>query len=119
MRATVSFILVAFLVFVACRKKPKVGEPLAINDMKTIMWDIETADVWFNQIPLTDSVHKTRQMNIQLYEQVFASHNITRKQFYNSYQYYQTRPDKMKVLMDSVVAYGERVKASYKGPRKY
>ncbi len=119
MRATVSFIFVACLVFTACSNKSKANEPLAINDMKTIMWDIETADVWFNQIPLTDSVHKTRQMNIQLYEQVFASHNITKKQFYNSYQYYQTRPDKMKILMDSVVAYGERVKASYKGPRKY
>jgi hypothetical protein len=119
MRATVSFILLVCLVLAACNKKPKANEPFAINDMKTILWDIETADVWFNQIPLTDSVHRTRQMNIQLYEQVFASHNITKKQFYEGYQYYQTRPDKMKILMDSVVAYGERVKASYKGPRKY
>jgi hypothetical protein len=119
MKAILSCMLVACLLLASCSNKPKAIEPLAINDMKTIMWDIETADVWFNQIPLTDSVHKTRQMNIQLYEQVFASHNITKQQFYNSYQYYQTRPDKMKILMDSVVAYGERVKASYKGPRKY
>jgi hypothetical protein len=119
MRATLSGMLVACLLFFACSNKPTASEPLAINDMKTILWDIETADIWFNQIPITDSVHKTRQMNIQLYEQVFASHNISKKHFYNSYQYYQTRPDKMKILMDSVVAYGERVKASYKGPRKY
>lgn len=119
MRAILSCLLVVCLVLVACSKKPKANEPLAINDMKTILWDIENADVWFSQIPMADSIHKTRQMNIQLYEQVFASHNITKQQFYNSYQYYQTRPDKMKILIDSVVAYGERVKASYKGPRKY
>ncbi|MDI9363636.1 MAG: DUF4296 domain-containing protein [Flavobacterium sp.] len=118
MKATVCAII-TFLLFAACNNKPNANKPLGINQMKTILWDIENADIWFNQIPLTDSVHKTQQMNIQLYEQVFASHNITKQQFYNSYQYYQTRPDKMKILMDSVVAYGERVKASYKGPRKY
>jgi len=111
--------LVAVLALAACSSKYRASEPLAINDMKTIMWDMETADVWFNQIPLTDSVHRTRQMNIQLYEQVLASHNITKQQFYNSYQYYQAKPDQMKILIDSVVAYGERVKASYKGPKKY
>lgn len=118
MKATVSIILVVCML-VACKSKSKTEDTLPINDMKTILWDMENADVWFNQIPLTDSVHRTRQMNIQLYEQVFASHNITKKQFYNSYQYYQTRPDKMKTLLDSVVAYGERIKKSYKGPRKY
>lgn len=119
MKAIASCIIMACLVTLACKSKPKADETLAINDMKTILWDMENADAWFNQIPLNDSIHRTRQMNIQLYEQVFASYNITKKQFYNSYQYYQARPDKMKILMDSVVAYGERVKTSYKGPRKY
>ncbi|MFC4231205.1 DUF4296 domain-containing protein [Parasediminibacterium paludis] len=114
-----SCIFIACFVLTACSNKPKASEQIAINDMKTIMWDMENADIWFNQIPIYDSVHKTRQMNIQLYEQVFASHNITKQQFYKSYLYYQTKPDQMKILIDSVVAYGERVKASYKGPRKY
>jgi predicted SnoaL-like aldol condensation-catalyzing enzyme len=87
--------------------------------MKTIMWDLENADTWFNQISIIDSAHKNRKMNIQLYEQVFVSHKITKQQFYDSYQYYQTRPDQMKILIDSVVAYGERVRTSYKGARKY
>ncbi|MBC7650961.1 MAG: DUF4296 domain-containing protein [Deinococcales bacterium] len=103
----------------ACKKISYDKEILAINDMKTIVWDMTLADEWFNQISNSDSLRKTRNINIQLYEQVFASHNITKKNFYTSYQYYQLHPDKMKILIDSVSAYGERIKNSYKGPRKY
>ncbi len=111
--------IIVLIALVCCKKKSSDNEILQIEDMKTVMWDMNMADEWFNQIPTTDSLHKTRSQNIQLYEQVFVSHSITKKQFYNSYQYYQTRPDKMKILLDSVSAYGERIKNSYKGPRKY
>jgi hypothetical protein len=103
----------------ACKKKSDDAKILAINDMKTIIWDMTLADEWFNQISNTDSLHKNRKMNIQLYEQVFTSHNITKKNFYTSYQYYQLHPDKMKILIDSVCAYGDRINNSYKGLRKY
>ena len=112
---------IALIVVVAlfcCKSKPNSSKVLQVNDMKTILWDISNADEWFNQIPITDSLHKTRRQNIQLYEQVFALHSITKTQFYNSYQYYQTRPDKMKILLDSVSAYGERVKNNYKPQKK-
>ncbi len=117
MRICIAFAIIIFVF--ACKKKSDDKDILAINDMKTIVWDMTLADEWFNQIPNTDSLHKTRNMNIQLYEQVFASHNTTKKSFYTSYQYYQLHPDKMKILIDSVSAYGERIKNSYKGPRKY
>ncbi len=119
MRGIMTLALIALVILVACRNKSPENEVLSLNDMKTVLWDLQNADAWFNQIPNIDSLHKTHKMNIQLYEQVFVSNKTTKKQFYTSYQYYQTRPDKMKILMDSVVAYGERVKNSYKGPRKY
>ncbi len=119
MRKHVAISLMIIFAFLGCEKKPTENDIIALNDMKVILWDMSNADAFFNQISLTDSVHKTRAMTIQLYEQVFLSHNITKKQFYNSYQYYETKPDKLKTLMDSVVAYGERVKISYKGPKKF
>lgn len=115
---TCLIILITITLF-ACKKKSNDNKILVINDMKTIVWDMTLADEWFNQISNTDSLQKTRKMNIQLYEQVFVSHKITKKIFYTSYQYYQLHPDKMKILIDSVSAYGERIKSSYKGPRKY
>ncbi len=112
-------IILMVITFFACKNKSDDTKVLAINDMKIIIWDMTLADEWFNQISNTDSLHKTRNMNIQLYEQVFASHGITKKNFYTSYKYYQLHPDKMKTLIDSVSAYGDRIKSSYKGPRKY
>jgi hypothetical protein len=112
-------IVFAITAIISCKKKATEEDILSVNAMKVVLWDINNADAWFNQIPNTDSLHKTRKMNIQLYEQVFVSNKTTKKQFYNSYQYYQSKPDKMKTLMDSVVAYGERIKKSYKGPKKY
>jgi Domain of unknown function (DUF4296) len=115
----IAIVVLTALTLVSCKKKLTEDDVLPLNVMKVVLWDMNTADTWFNQISNTDSLHKTRKMNIQLYEQVFVSNKTTKKQFYTSYQYYQTKPDKMKTLMDSVVAYGERVKNSYKGPKKY
>ena len=110
--------LVVVVALVCCKGKPNSSKVLQVNEMKTILWDMINADEWFNQIPTTDSLHKTRRQNIRLYEQVFALHSVNKTQFYNSYQYYQTRPDKMKILLDSVSAYGERVKNNYKPQKK-
>lgn len=112
-------VIIVIIASFCCKKKSGDNNILQIEDMKIVMWDMSNADEWYNQISTTDSLHKTRSQNIRFYEQVFASHSITKKQFYNSYQYYQTRPDKMKILLDSVSAYGERIKNSYKGPKKY
>ena len=111
--------VIVLIAIVSCKKKSSENDILKMNDMKTVMWDMINADEWFNQIPIKDSLQRTRQTNIRFYEQIFASHKITKKQFYSSYQFYEKQPDKMKILLDSVNAYGDRIKNSYKGPRKY
>jgi hypothetical protein len=99
------------LIFLACKKTPKDQEILPINTMKLAMWDMMRADEWFTQTTLKDSLNLRKKENIQLYEQVFAIHGTTRKQFYNSYKYYETHPKEFKELMDSIYAYKEREKA--------
>lgn len=99
------------LLGIACKKTPKDQEILPINTMKLAMWDMMKADEWFTQTTFKDSLFKRKKENIQLYEQVFAIHGTTRKQFYNSYKYYETHPKEFKVLMDSIYAFTEREKA--------
>lgn len=99
------------VLLLACKKKPKDQEILPINTMKLAMWDMIRADEWYTQTTLKDSLNKRKKENIQLYEQVFAIHGTTRKQFYNSYQYYETHPKAFKELMDSMYAYTQREKA--------
>jgi len=100
-----------FMLLLACNKKPKDQEILPINTMKLAMWDMMRADEWYTQTTLKDSLNKRYKENIQLYEQVFAIHGTTRKQFYNSYQYYETHPKEFKELMDSIYAFAQREKA--------
>lgn len=43
-----------------------------------------------------------------LYQKIFAIHNISSKQFYDSYNYYRNNPKKFKTIMDSALTYGQR-----------
>jgi hypothetical protein len=43
--------------------------------------------------------------DIPLYEQVFAVHKLTKKQFFESYHYYEAHPVAYKELIDSLESY--------------
>ena len=103
-------ILMIALVALAVSCGQNHGGILSMADMKVVMWDMLNADSWYFQASIKDSTAAARKLNVQLYQQVFLQHDITREQFYASYKYYQLRPEKMQVLMDSVEAYGNRVK---------
>jgi Domain of unknown function (DUF4296) len=103
-------VMVIAVLILGCKRTPKDQEILPINTMKLAMWDMMRADEWYTQTTLKDTLYLRKKENIQLYEQVFAIHGTTRKQFYNSYQYYETHPKEFKVLMDSIYAYTERLK---------
>ncbi len=102
------FFCISIVVF-ACKKKETT---LPIDEMKVIMWDMFTADEWYNQAILKDSLATKKKLNISLYKQVFLQHNVSKTTFYSSYNYYKKHPDKLKVLLDSVEAYGKRIKFS-------
>ena len=112
----ISSIFIAFLCisFIACKPQPADKKILPINSMKKIMWDMMQADEWYIQTSLKDSLHKRDKENIQLYEQIFSIHQTSRKQYYNSYHYYQMHPNELKELVDSLTAYAAREKAPQK-----
>ena len=95
-------------IFISCGKNH--NSILSVNEMKIVMWDMFNADNWYNQIAIKDSTAFKNRKNVALYQQVFQKDGVTREQFYTSYKYYQSHPDKMKVLLDSVEAYGERAR---------
>jgi tRNA/tmRNA/rRNA uracil-C5-methylase (TrmA/RlmC/RlmD family) len=110
MRRIVYLIGIIGLICLACNKKSKDNQVLPINSMKLIMWDMMKADEWFVQTTIKDTQHLRKKENIELYEQVFAIHNTSRKQFYNTYKFYQTHPDQLKILIDSITAFSNREK---------
>lgn len=95
----------------ACKSPDKIPDNvIKIDTMKTIVWDmIEAGEVAQLQSGSDSSLYKKRLT--EKYQQVFDLHAISKSVFYNSYAYYEKRPDKNKILMDSVTAYANRKRA--------
>lgn len=115
MRLSPLFVL--FLFITSCSSTDKIPETvLSAEKMKPVLWDMILADQYIlSKDPNEDSL---KSEAIIKFEEVFAKHKIDKEIFYNSFRYYEEHPDLLKVLMDSVTAYGTRERGDLAGPRK-
>lgn len=96
--------LFAIVFLVACNN----GTPknvLPVNTMKVVMFDMLKADEWYARKLVGDTLLLKVKEDIPLYEQVFAVHKLTKKQFFDSYHYYEAHPVAYKELVDSLESY--------------
>jgi len=103
------FCIVIFLV--SCSSKNE--KIISLSDMKVIIWDMMCAENYYSYMTVSDTTFLQKKKNLQLYNQVFHFHDVSKEQFYNSYTYYEKHPDDMKVLFDSIEAFGSRVKFEF------
>lgn len=107
MKRLIYLFVVVFLV--ACNS----GTPknvLPVNTMKVVMFDMLKADEWYARKLVGDTLLLKVKEDIPLYEQVFAVHKITKKQFFDSYHYYESHPVAYKELVDSLESYANMQK---------
>lgn len=90
-----------------CDKSSK-GKLLAADKMQTVTWDILQADAYAELYIKTDSLKNFTTEKAALQQKVFDIHKIGKEDFYYSYDYYNARPDVMRVILDSVSAKAER-----------
>src|ERR1700761_5035830 len=115
-------LLAAFCVLLsACSDKTSVPWGiLSLDKMTPIMWDMVEADQYAATL-VRDSAHTDPKMvRMQLYEQVFRSHEVTREKFEKSYNYYREHPEINQILYDSLAAQGNRYRNesyAHPGPR--
>jgi len=99
----------ALVLFVSCNGgMPK--NVLPVNTMKVVMFDMLKADEWYAQKLVGDTLMLRVKEDIPLYEQVFAIHKITKKQFFESYHFYEAHPVAYKELVDSLESYANKQK---------
>ncbi len=73
------------------------------------MWDMIQADQFSKQFLLKDSAKSNVKIEtMKLYDEVFQIHHVSKDEFQKSYQFYISRPDIFKVIMDSISAQGNR-----------
>ena len=106
MRKLFYSLIVLFMLACGGEKIPK--NVIPVNDMSKIMWDMIKMDEYYLRLTAKDTLNLKIKENIRLYEQVFSSYGIKRKNFYDSYHYYEAHPSQFKVLIDSIDAIAAR-----------
>lgn len=94
------FLVLAVLISCSKSKVPKgIFDP---EKMQAVYWDYIRADVYANEIIRNDTNRNTTKENLQLQQEIFVSHKITKEEFYKSYDYYLNHPSLMQEMLDTM-----------------
>ena len=78
--------------------------------MQSVLWDVMRAESYSNHFISMGGNKNLPEENARFQKQIFSIHHITRAEFNKSFSYYNSRPDLMKVLLDSIIAKAGREK---------
>ncbi len=93
----------AWFLFSQCSSKESVPPGvLPANKMQVVLWDVLRADEMINFYKERDSSLNSLSKHIELYDTIFAMHKISKEDFKKSLQFYQARPDLLKIILDSL-----------------
>ncbi|HKC37893.1 MAG TPA: DUF4296 domain-containing protein, partial [Chitinophagaceae bacterium] len=96
------FILLSTVVFGCVRNNKIPKEIIRQNEMRKIMWDLMRADAYVADFIMKDSTCDWKAESAILYEKIFDIHSTTRETFKKSLAFYESRPDLLKVIADSL-----------------
>lgn len=104
------FIIIALLtLIIGCTGKGRNFSGIISKEkMEIVMWDLIQADVFTEQFIKKDTTKNAVLENMQLQNKIFSIHNITKADYYKSYEYYITQSGQMKQMLDSMTAKAER-----------
>jgi hypothetical protein len=95
----------------ACQSERQVPSGiLSPEKMQEVVWDMMRADQFVVGFILPhDSTLKKDPEKIKWYNRVLAIHQLSEQQFKESFRYYQTRPDLVAQMMDSIARKEEKI----------
>jgi len=106
MTRSVVFTLLVALLWSCGEKQPE--NVLPPDRMQAVMWDLLQADELSSYYVSLDSAMASAERREGYYSVIYRNHKITREQFRTSFRYYAERPERMKVVLDSLQARSER-----------
>lgn len=97
------FFAVLLLPFFSCRSKTAVPEGiLPVARMTDLLWDVMLADALVSNRYPTAADAKKLDTSVILYQQITKAHGTTQQQFKKSLQFYESRPDLLQRIIDSL-----------------
>lgn len=95
--------LIPLLLLAACSNKPEVPENILPPDkMEAVSWDLVRADGLLSNTVPADTLTPKLDKRTQLYREVLRMHGVTRESFKQSLQFYEGRPDLLKVVFSKM-----------------
>jgi hypothetical protein len=102
-------VILAVCALFSCGNKKEVPkEVLPPKEMTNVLWDVMLADELANKQYGYDASPVKLDTNIVLYQQIMQTHNTTQGQFKKSLQFYQSRPDLLQVILDTLQKRAEK-----------
>jgi hypothetical protein len=96
-------VILCLVILFSCRSKTAVPDGIIpVKEMTNVLWDVMMADELVMQQYPVDTVNKRFDTSIVLYQQIAQAHNTTQQQFKKSLQFYQSRPELLQIILDSL-----------------
>ncbi|MFM8711135.1 MAG: DUF4296 domain-containing protein [Sphingomonadales bacterium] len=111
MRSLFICLLFGWMSMAACGSDKSVPDGVLPPDkMQEVVWDLMRADQFVVGFALPqDSALDDKSEKIKWYSRVLAIHRVSEQQFKESFRYYQTRPDLIAIMMDSIARKEEKI----------
>jgi hypothetical protein len=111
-------ILIVSVCVLSCKSSvPK--DILPPKKMQTVLWDVMQADEVANYYSSKDSTFKTLSKHADYYQKVFTIHKISKEDFTKSLSYYENHPASLKMIIDSLQSFGERIQKADSSKKSY
>src|SRR6476661_9322105 len=108
MNRGIFFLLVSFFV-IACSQREIPKDVLSQKKMQAVLWDVLLADEAAEFYIQQDSAINALEKHADLYQQVFQIHKISKEDFKRSLQFYESHPNLLKPVFDSLQKKSEKI----------
>jgi hypothetical protein len=95
-------ILLCFVVLSCAENSSLPEEILPPPKMEAVLYDVISADELADYSGIRDSTYRALSKRTSLYDSVFQFHSTNKESFKKSLEFYQGRPDLLKVILDSL-----------------
>jgi hypothetical protein len=93
------------------------GEPenkLGSDTFQKVLWDFIRADVYTTDVlAKKDSTLNRNLANAALQKKIFATHKVSKDDFFETFEYYKAHPVTMSVVLDSLMSRETRNQEAY------
>jgi hypothetical protein len=111
--------LLLSLLLVACSQSGSIpANVLPPAQMQNVLWDMMLADETADYYIQKDSSINALAKHAEWYQPVFQIHKISKEDFKRSLRFYESRPDLLKPIFDSLQKRAEQQPAPYLPHRK-